>query len=55
LQSFFETAVAPDVLVASTNIGLAVLHELNKAISTVFAQVFDPVGSRVNGCTKFDF
>jgi putative ABC transport system substrate-binding protein len=38
-------ALAPDVIVASTNIGLAVLHELNKTISTVFVQVSDPVGS----------
>jgi putative ABC transport system substrate-binding protein len=38
-------ALAPDAIVASTNIGLATLHDLNKTISTVFVQVSDPVGS----------
>jgi putative ABC transport system substrate-binding protein len=38
-------ALAPDVIVVSSNSGLAILRNLNKTIPTVFVQVSDPVGS----------
>jgi putative ABC transport system substrate-binding protein len=36
---------APDAIVISGNVALAILEELNKTISTVFVQISDPVGS----------
>jgi putative tryptophan/tyrosine transport system substrate-binding protein len=36
---------APDVIVISGNVAVAILKELNKTIPTIFVQISDPVGS----------